>query len=322
VKRTAGTRTVLAVAAAALVASFAGIASAMNFSPWGAPTNAETVPGASTELNTAFNDGCPIQSPDGLSLYIASDRPGGLGGQDIWVAHRQSEDGPWGAPENLGAPVNSASNDFCPTPLHGKRLLFVTERGGPGSCGSGDIYITRLTLTGWAEPENLGCQVNSAAGEAGPSLVDTGDREMLYFSSTRAGGFSADAPGAAAGDSDIYVSVRADDEDAFGPAQLVEGLNTANDDFRPNVRRDGREVVFDSNRPGSAGLDIWTSTREDGEGWSTPVNLTAVNSPANESRASLSWDGRTLTFGSSRPGGEGQADVFESTREKLTHGAS
>jgi hypothetical protein len=60
--------------AAVLVASLAGIASAKHFSEWGSPVNAEAVTGASAEVNTSLNDGCPIESPDGRSLYIASNR--------------------------------------------------------------------------------------------------------------------------------------------------------------------------------------------------------------------------------------------------------
>jgi Tol biopolymer transport system component len=290
-----------------LFATLAGVGLAMHFTAWGAPTNAEAVAGTSSELNTQFNDGCPIQSPDGLDLYMASNRPGGLGGQDIWVAHRDSANGRWGAPKNLGAPVNSAANDFCPTPLQGKRLLFVSERGGPGTCGGADIYLTRLNpAQGWDNPKNLGCQANSAAGEAGPSYFETPGGAQLYFSSTRAG------------DSNIYASTELADG-SFGPATPVGSLNTASDDFRPNVRKDGLEVVFDSNRAGTlGGQDIWSATRDSvGKAWSTPVDLTSVNSSANETRASLSWDGRTLTFGSTRPGGEGMADVYESSRGKL-----
>ena len=307
--RSAARRIATAAGVVVLFAALAGVGSAMHFASWGAPTNAEAVPGASSDLNTPFNDGCPIQSPDGLSLYIASNRPGGLGGQDIWVAHRESRDAPWGAPENVGAPVNSAANDFCPTPLQGNRLLFVSERGGAGTCGSGDIYMTRRNPAhGWDEPRNLGCQVNSAAGEAGPSYFETASGGQLYFSSTKSG------------DSNIYVSTQLADG-SFGAAVPVASLNTASDDFRPNVRKDGLEVVFDSNRAGTlGGQDIWSSTRDSTEeGWSTPIDLTTVNSPANETRASLSWDGRTLTFGSNRPGTEGMADVYESTRDKLTH---
>jgi hypothetical protein len=86
----------VAVGAVTLVALVTAVASAMSFTPWSTPVNAETVPGTSSDLNTSFNDGCPIQSPDGLSLFIASNRPGGLGGQDIWVATRDSTDARWG----------------------------------------------------------------------------------------------------------------------------------------------------------------------------------------------------------------------------------
>jgi hypothetical protein len=298
--RSATVRIAVAVVGAAVVfVSLAGIASAMHFTPWGTPVNAESVPGTSSELNTQYNDGCPIQSPDGLSLYMATNRPGGLGGQDIWVANRPSRDARWGAPENLGAPVNSAANDFCPTPLRGKRLLFVSERGGAGTCGGADIYVTRLNPAhGWDDPLDLGCQVNSPAGEAGPSYFETPSGAELYFSSTRTGG------------SDIYASPELADG-SFGPAVPVPSLNTASDDFRPNVRKDGLEVVFDSNRNGGlGGQDIWSSTRDSVEDeWSPPVNLTTVNSPFAETRASLSWDALTLTFGSNRPGGEGMADA-------------
>jgi hypothetical protein len=299
--------TTAAVVGGILFVSIVGVASAMHFTPWGTPVNAESVAGTSTELNTPFNDGCPIQSPEGLSLYMATNRPGGLGGQDIWVARRSSRDARWGAPENLGAPVNSAANDFCPTPLPGKRLLFVSERGGAGTCGGADIYLTRQNpARGWDDPQDLGCQVNSPAGEAGPSYFETPSGAQLYFSSTRGG------------DSDIYASPQLDDG-SFGPAVPVPSLNTASDDFRPNVRKDGLEVVFDSNRAGGlGGQDIWSSTRDSvDDEWSLPVNLATVNSSFAETRASLSWDGLTLTFGSNRPGGEGMADVYESTREKL-----
>jgi hypothetical protein len=301
-------RTAMAVVSATILfVSLVGVASAMHFTPWGSPVNAESVPGTSSELNTQYNDGCPIQSPDSLSLYMATNRPGGLGGQDIWVAKRPNRDARWGAPENLGAPVNSAANDFCPTPLRGKRLLFVSERGGAGTCGGADIYMTRRgPAHGWDDPLDLGCQVNSPAGEAGPSYFETPSGAELYFSSTRTGG------------SDIYASPELADG-SFGPAVPVPSLNTASDDFRPNVRKDGLEVVFDSNRNGGlGGQDIWSSTRDSVEdAWSPPVNLTTVNSPFAETRASLSWDALTLTFGSNRPGGEGMADVYESTREKI-----
>jgi hypothetical protein len=289
-------------------------ASAKHFGPWGAPVNAETLPGSSSELNTPFNDGCPIQAPDGLSLYIASNRTGTLGGNDIWVAHRPDRQSGWGMPVNLGAPVNSSADDFCPLPRRGHRLYFVSARDG--GCGGPDIYRTRFRDGIWEQPENLGCDINSNGAEASPSLFRAGHHRVLYFSSTRAGGF---APDSGVADSDIYFSVD------FGPAQLVPGLNTASDDSRPNVRHDGREIVFDSTRPGTlGGPDIWTSTRECRDGaWSAPVHLDApINTPGSESRASLSWDGTQMVFGSTRPGSElgsnglPSNDIYLAVREK------
>jgi Tol biopolymer transport system component len=302
----------VAVAGVVLTAGavLAAAALAMSFSSWGPAVNAESIPGTSSELNTPFLDGCPILSRDGLRLYMASDRPGGLGGLDIWVAERSTPDGPFGAPVNMGAPINSEHNDFCPSPLRdGHGFMFVSNR--PGGCGGSDIYLTRShPVHGWADPVNLGCEVNSAGEEAGPvvSHAEPGG-PTLYFSSNRPGG-----PGGI----DLYRSTM--QGGVFGPAELVPGVNSAFDDARPYVRRDGRELVFDSNRPGGEGLfDIWSATRGSIAGeWSAPVNLGAnVNSAANETRASLSWDGTTLLFGSNRPGGEGSSDIYVATREKV-----
>jgi len=287
--------------------TFISLASAKHFGDWGTPVNMESIPGTSSDLNTTANEGYPILAPDGLSLYIVSDRSGGMGALDIWVATRESKDDPWGAPQNLGLPVNSGVNDWSPTPVPGHGLFFVTS-GRPDGCGGDDIYFTRFKDGGWEEPHNVGCQINSTAGESGPSYFeDENGQAVLYFSSSRTGGL---------GLQDIYFSID------FAPAQLDAGLSNAFNDVRPNVSKDGLEVVFDSNRPGGFGLqDIWTASREStADGWSTPTNLgPTVNSPAMDARATLSRDGFTLFFGSNRAGSEGGlSDIYMATREKVT----
>ncbi len=302
---------------AALLAAFVSVlalavaAPAANFSSWGTAQKVDEIGGNSAELNTTSLDGCPIQSPDGLSLYLASNRPGGQGLLDIWVAHRESTDDPWGAPENLGEPVNSASDDFCPTPVRGGGLLFVSREALPGSCGLGDIYFTRYSpAKGWTEPRNLGCAPdgpNTALDEQGPSYVESDDDAFLFFSSS-----SGVVPG------DIYVSPRLAGW-SFGGSSAVGGLNdAAANDIQPNVRKDGLEVVFSSNRAGGMGAqDIWTSTRASFDSpWSTPVNVGGgVNTAAAESRPSLSKNARQLLFGRA-PGPEGMSDIYVSTRTK------
>jgi hypothetical protein len=301
--RLRGSRRGLAVAlamAALLTATVLSSVAAKPFGAWATAVPLESVAGTSADLNTASVDGCPIQSPDGMRLYIASDRTGGLGGLDIWVATRTSPGGPFGAPVNLGAPINSTADDFCPTPVQGKGLFFVSARAVAGACGLGDMYFARNNPAhGWTAPANLGCQVNSGLGEAGPSYFEAGGQGYLYFSS---------GP-------DIYASLEVGDG-VFGAAAPVAELNSAAGDFRPNVRKDGLEVVFDSNRTGSAGgQDLYFATRASATSpWSTPVNAgTAVNTTANETRGSFSWDGATLYFGRA-PGPEGLTDVFFTTR--------
>jgi len=249
-------------------------------------------------INSLQADGCPIEGPKGLSLYIASTRPGAVGGatdaNDIWRFHRASIDGPWGDAEHLPAPVNSSAADFCPTPLTGKRLYFVSTR--PGYCGAGDIFRTREhPVTGWGTPENLGCNAtgdgpNFGGQEFSPSVVETDQGTVLFFSS----------PGNDGGtDQDIYMSaMRADG--SFAPATMVSELSTAANDQMPNVSRDGREIVFASDSGNTPGVfDIWTSTRDStGDAWSAPTKLGGnVNTAASETRPSLSADGRRLHFG-------------------------
>lgn len=270
-----------------------GPVAAKQFSAWADPV---LVPG----VNTTYLEGCSMQSPDGLSLYFASNRPGGVGGLDIWVAHRASTSDSWGTPENLRAPVNSSSDELCPTPVRGKGLFFISAR--PDGYGGGDIYFARLSPAhGWTAPVNLGSEVNSVRGEAGPSYFEADGHAFLYFSSG----------------SDIYASQQASNG-SWGSAAPVTELNSASGDFRPNVRKDGLEIVFDSNRTGgSGGQDLWTATRESvDDPWSTPANLgNVVNTTANEVRGSFSWDASVLFFGRN-PGPVGSMDLYFTTRTR------
>ena len=312
-----------------------GFVKAATYTEWSPAISVESVPGTDPMLNTEFQDGCPAPSRDGLRLFMASNRPGGQGGLDIWVAERESADDPWGAPVNLGAPINTAADEFCPTPLrNGRGLLFVSTKAG--GCGGSDIYVAWRNVEffprrhlllgswhhrdrGWFTPLHLGCRVNSVGDEASPFLVEYDkERTELYFSSTRAGGFSPDAPGAVVGDGDIYVSVVRASGKIDAPV-LVDGVNTSANDLRPHLRRDGLELFFDSNRAGTlGGFDIWSAVRETAsDAWSLPENAGPnINSTANETRPFLSTGATTLYFGTTRAGIEGVGDIFFAKRLK------
>ena len=178
----------LAAALVAVAAVAAPVSAYSNhFGPWGQAV-------LEVGINSPQAEGCPIESFDGRQLYIASNRSGAVGGpndpNDIWVATRPSISAPWAAPVHLPAPVNSSAADYCPTPLPGNRLFFVSTRGGSGSCGAGDMYQTRRhPKQGWTVPTDLGCVAthtgpNFAGGEFSPSVVEIGGRTALFFSST------------------------------------------------------------------------------------------------------------------------------------------
>jgi Tol biopolymer transport system component len=243
---------------------------------------------ASPWPNTTALEGCPHESTDGRSLYFASNRGGS---NDIYVSHRDA-DGEWGQPVAV-AVVNSTAHDYCPTPLPDGGLLFVSERNDGLNCDPprADIYYSRREPSGeLLPPEHLGCVVNGPGHEWSPSYVSAGGG-MLFFSSSRTG------------KQRIYVSMRGPD----GSWQAPQDIPALNDDLansqRPNVSADGREIVFDSDRSGSLGVDIWYSYRATPHSdWAPPTRLenASINSAFTEARASFSRDGRRLYFGSNR----------------------
>jgi WD40 repeat protein len=285
-------------------------AETFTWSEWSTPVNLGPV------INSSASDQHPAISKDGLSLYFSSNRPGGLGGLDIYVSTRASLDDAWGAPVNLGPNINTAGNDLAPAfSPDGHQLYFHSF--GRGGCGGADMFVSRRhdkgDDQGWEPAENLGCVVNSSAEDAGPTILEdeaTGVTTLI-FTSTRPGG---------PGDFDIYQSTRVGDEGEFGPATLVAELSGPFRDTRTAVSRDGLELFLSSDangRPdGIGGQDLWRSTRATStDPWSAPVNLgPGVNTTAFDGAPAISFDGTTLYFFSARPGGLGGNDLYVTTR--------
>jgi len=113
---------------------------------WTASQNADSTwsdPVPVEELNTPFREGGhPSISPDGLTIYFTSDRPGGLGAFDIWASTRATASDKWSPPVNLGPPINSPSNERGPFLVHDSNLLYFTSDRA-GGFGSDDFYVVR-----------------------------------------------------------------------------------------------------------------------------------------------------------------------------------
>ena len=219
------------------------------YSDWSQPTN------LGPSVNSAAQDFAPHVSKNGLSLYFASTRPGGLGGEDLWVSKRTSTDDPWEPPVNLGSTINTDANERSPgLSRDGHYLYFATTR--PGGSGGFDIWVSWRHDTrddfGWQPPVNLGAQLNSPATDAGPAYFENDDAgvPLLFLASNRAGG---------AGGLDIYVS-ELTASGLFGPPVLVDELSGAFNDLTPGVRHDGLESDHRIQPGGSFGAqDLWVS---------------------------------------------------------------
>jgi Tol biopolymer transport system component len=264
-------------------------------------------------INSPFADDSPAISKDRLSLYFESRRPGGYGLLDLYVAHRLSTDLPWNVPVNLGPVINTASGEFVPAlSRDGHYLLFVSPR----ATGLADIYVSyRQDVhddSAWEAPTMLGPEINTSFFDSAPSFFENEDDGLpqLYFSSDRPGGM---------GFNDIYMT-EMNPAGGFWPAVLVPELSSPQNDTSPEIFRNGVEMFFQSNRPGTlGGNDLWTAVRDSVlDPWSAPENLGAiVNSGSGEGGAALSSDGEVLFFDSSRPGGVGMTDIYMTTRTKL-----
>lgn len=106
---------------------------------WGTPVN------MGPEINTKGNELFPTLGPDG-NLYIASDGHPGMGGLDMFVCAKAGEK-KWGKPANLGAPLNSSSNDYGIIPIDDKKGFFTSNRphrGKDGSSHKPDIWSYEL----------------------------------------------------------------------------------------------------------------------------------------------------------------------------------
>ncbi|GAH14577.1 unnamed protein product, partial [marine sediment metagenome] len=98
-------------------------------------------------------------------------------------------------------------------------------------------------------------------------------------------------------------------------------VNSSDKEWDPSISADGLSLYFNSYRPGGFGnADIWVTTRKTkADPWGTPVNLgPTVNSSANETSPDISADGLSLYFGSDRPGGYGDRDLWVTTRNSTS----
>ena len=276
--------------------------------PTAAPASAQYSFGTPVNLgpriNSAQTEGSPRVSADGLELYFNSNRPGGHGGADIWVATRPTVEAEWGEAVNLGPLVNSSANEIAPAiSADGLELYFADYIANrPGGIGKSDLWVTRrrTSTSVWGEPVNLGAVVNTAAEEITPEI--SADGLELYFETDRPGGLGSD---------DLWVARRTTRSDDWGaPVWLGKAINAEGMDHCPNITFDGLTLFFDSNAAGKDVGDLMVTRRATlRDNWGPPVNL--GRGLSSHFASSISSDGNTLYFASAYPGGSGGNDIWQ-----------
>jgi flagellar motor protein MotB len=133
-------------------------------------------------VNTRAWESQPSISANGRMLFFTSNRPGGLGGMDLWYSI-QNEERTWGLPVNLGKTINTSGDEMSPFIHFDGRTLYFSSNGRIGM-GGFDIYFTKMNDdTTWTEPQNLGYPINTYNDEMG--LIIDASGQKAYFSSKR-----------------------------------------------------------------------------------------------------------------------------------------
>ncbi len=148
------------------------------------------------ELMTGLNhpdywDSAPAFNRSGRTLYFASNRPGGLGGIDLYAASIDAN-GRYSNPRNMGNTINTAGDEMFPFVDDEGRLFFASS--GHAGLGGLDLFVAERQ-DGVTTVRNLGIPVNSSEDDFG--MIYT-DRTHGFFSSNRDGG---------QGDDDLYSFV-------------------------------------------------------------------------------------------------------------------
>jgi Tol biopolymer transport system component len=139
--------------------------------------------------SASYRNGAPLVTADGLELFFLSNRPGGYGGNDIWVSTRATTADAWGTPVNLGPPVNGPAEDVdCWVSPDGLTLLLCSNR--PGGFGGLDMWITTRAFRGsaWGSPTNLGPSINTIYSDFITAISPDGSCYMDDFLGPRPGG--------------------------------------------------------------------------------------------------------------------------------------
>lgn len=252
---------------------------------------------AVTELNTTSQENSVSLSSDELTAYLSSNRPGGAGGYDIYVATRASRTAPFSTPQLLPG-VNTTMDESHPVVTPNGLAIYASQV-------QTDYKITRAVRSSTAEPFgrlSLVTDLDSPDASVYDSDVSFAANGNAYFSSMRTG-----TP-------DLYIATPNGNSGAFFPPTVVNGVDLETSFFEgcAVISPDEKTLVFCSNRPGGVGgFDLYMTVRASATAAFPAITpLAALNTAEHDQASWLSADGCVLYYVS----GTNNSDIYVTTR--------
>jgi dipeptidyl aminopeptidase/acylaminoacyl peptidase len=184
-------------------------------------------------LNTEERETGLALAPDGLTLWFSSDRSGGAGGLDVYVAARSDRSASWSAAERV-LELSSEDDDLISSVADEGRTAYLARRHGDDDY---DLFVAERDSTArpFRAPQPISA-LNSDEAESDAFSFAQGTRLVL----TR--------------DEDLWFASRVSTRAAFQLGQPLSSLNSDKDDRDPWLSQDGRYIVFSSDRDGQYAL--------------------------------------------------------------------
>jgi len=187
----------------------------------------------SLEINTEFIENSATITADGQKLFFSSNRPGGYGGTDVYMATKDSKDN-WTNPQNLGKLINTdLDEDGVFVSASGKHLYFSSN----GHAGMGDLDIYKSAYNAeketWEKPVNMGYPINSVENDI--YIVLTRNEDFAYISSVRKEGI---------GEQDIYkVDIKNWKEPTYTQPDFADAVLAMEDEMPALARPEGKPAT-------------------------------------------------------------------------------
>ncbi|MBI3135685.1 MAG: OmpA family protein [Bacteroidetes bacterium] len=223
---------------------------------------------------------------DGKRLYFTSDKPGGIGGHDIYYSDWDDEKQRWGDAVNVGNVLNTPYEERSVF-IHpdGETMYFASK--GHNTMGGYDLFYSKLVNGAWTTPVNLGPPLNTPDDDV--QLVVAGNGRFGYCSSYRSGGY---------GEKDIYVIT------FLGPEKPPVLSNE--DNLIASIAKPIKEKIEEPQlvSEGSNMAILTGIIRDEKTKQPLKAQIVLVDNEANKVIAEFSSDGVTGKYLVSLPGGK------------------